>query len=464
MGWDLSDTGVTLMPMDPVDLLIACVTKLGAEDVEVTGPSHVNFTLWSIESLAYVQDGGRLRGSVFIDLDIPKEDMPEAVEWAAHQEVGGGKVEAAWVATDEDDGGCIRVVFERDLDPELIQADDPLGQDAYNLLLSWGGEAPDLDLVPPAALRASDPTRIAPTNAWLLIGSESSYPDPHDLMIDRANAAKGLYEGFWTAAKQTEPGDLLFFYFRGDRKAIHFVARAADNAYFDDLGSGAEWSRRQWWAHVTPMVEIEPIALGELRQITGPTVMQGRSGRYLRPEHAARLSELARPIGPDDAALLARILRPVVGRADHPNPATLDLAAWRALASGTFEREADVERLVVEPLLRLSLHGAEDVSVVKAYPAGRRIVDYVVLRRGVPACAIEVKLRVRRSRRGVWAECRDFEQACDYARRLSVPAILIDALQVHLIHEGASEPTKTLNRAVLLEADLQTIRRHALGL
>lgn len=450
--------------MEPIDLLIACIHKLGGEDLEVQEGNTVDFQLRDIPAFAYIQDGGRMRGSVFLDLDVPADEMAEAIDWAAQQSSRACRVDAFWRPAPDDDGGGIRLLFERELDPEGIAGDDPLGVEVDLLASSWYGEEQPEDRPPTTRLRASDPTVRQPTNAWLLMGSESSYPSEGDVDAMRRDAALGIYESSWTVAKQTEPGDLLFFYFSKPLKAIHFVARAVDHAYFEDIGNtGERWSGRQWWTHLTPMVEIEPIELAELQRVTGDMVMLGRSGRYLRPEHAAQLAALARSRVPDDASIHSRILQPVVGRADHPDPHTLDLHQWRQLPAGTLTLEADVERLIVEPLLRFALDEQADASLSKAHRVGPRIVDYVVLQDSRPACAIEVKLRVRRSRTAPWAQCKDFLQAADYGNRLSVPAILIDAFDIHLIPAGAPEPSRSFSRAVLLHEDLAVLRQHILG-
>lgn len=234
---------------------------------------------------------------------------------------------------------------------------------------------------------AGEWTLPSPTNAWLLMGGQDSYPTIGDLAQMRDDARVGRYDYAWTAAKQTEPGDLLFFYFTAPRKAIHFVARAVDRAYFDDIGPHeGPWRGRQWWVHITPMVEIEPVTISQLRDVTGNQVMLGGGGRYLRPEHADQLAALAQPARAKDAADLAQVLRRVVGRADHPDAGALDLAGWRLLPAGMFRLETDVEEFVVEPLLRLVLADEPGTEPSRAYPAGKRIVDYVVLRGGVPVC------------------------------------------------------------------------------
>ncbi len=449
--------------MESIELLSACIKMLGGEDLEVAEPNTVDFKLRGIPAFARVQDGGRLRGSVFVDTEIPADEMQEAIDWAGHQEASACRVDAFWHPEPETLGG-IRLLFERELDPESISVDDPLGQEADYLFASWYGEDMTAIRRSGGGFRASDPTRRDPTNAWLLMGGSDSYPTQDEIDETRQDAARGIYEYSWTAAKQTEASDLLLFYFTEPYKAIRFVARSVDHAYFDDIGpTHAKWSGRQWWAHITPMVEIEPIPLAQLRQITGEMVMLGGAGRYLRPEHAGQLAGRARALRPEDTQLLTQILKRVTGKADHLDPTTVDLPQWRSLASGAFRFEADVERLVVEPLLRMALEGQPGVGITRAYRTGARVVDYVVLQGARPLCAVEVKLRVRRSPTQPWAQSRDFLQAADYGHRLGVPAILIDAVAIYLIPAGAQEPSRSLTRSVFLDEDLGDVRQHILG-
>lgn len=449
--------------MEPLDLLVACVEKLGGDEIEIARADTVNFSLCDIGAFAYVQKGGRLRGSVFIDPAVPESEMAEAVEWAEAQSVHACRVDAAWASDVDADGGFIRLLFERDLDPEAIAADDPLATEADILAGSWYGEEPHQLSRVAVPLRASDPTRLAPTNAWLLMGRQRSYPTQADISEMNRDATLGIYENFWTAAKQTEPGDLLFFYFMDPHKAVHFVARAVDHAYFDDMGTIEEgWRGRQWWTHISPMVEIEPIPVGALRRVMGDMVMAGRSGRYVRPEHAALLAAGARAKDPRDSSLLERVLQPVVGRADHPDPTRLSLTQWRQIAAGSLSLEADVERLLVEPLLRMAFAAEPDVTVRKAYRIGSRIADYVLLEGSRPVCAVEVKQRIRKSPSGAWTGCKDFMQAAGYGQSLGTPAILMDAFNTYLIPRGASEPLLALRRSVFRDEDLRTLKSFVL--
>lgn len=452
--------------MEPVDLLIACVRKLGGENIKLADePNTVHFSLYEIGAFAYIKPAGRLRGSVFIDPEVPAEAVQEALDWADEQSPQSGRLDVGWVSDSDDDGAMIRLLFERELDPEVIRQDDPLADEADALFRSWWDEG-DGAVEPPArvSFQASDPTKKHPTNAWLLMGSEESFPSDELLQGIARDAAVGIYETVWTAAKQTEPGDLLFFYFSAPRKTVQFVARAAGHAYFDDDGPiGATWSGRKWWVPISPMVEVAPIPLAELHQVIGKKVMLGRSGHYVRPEHAAQLADAVRAVRPEDAPLLARILQPVRGRADHPDPATLDLSAWRDVAAGSLRLEADVERLLVEPLLRMTVGDLDDASVARAYRVDGKIVDYVVLRDDRPACAVEVKLRVRKAPTTPWGKCKDFEQAAGYGKLLGAPSILMDAFDIHLIPPGAKEPSLSIKRSAFLHEDLATLRSHTIG-
>ncbi|QGF22816.1 hypothetical protein [Raineyella fluvialis] len=455
--------------MDPLALLISCVEKLGGRDVSPSGPLTVDFSLDDIPAFASVQPGGRLRGSVFIsDSDEPVV-FEEAEEWRQRQFTASScRLDVAFTGevVEGVEQVLIRVLFERPLNPSAISDNDPLLEEAVALFDSWWGND---DLEPDKTacgvpFMPDDPTRIGPVNAWLLMGAEASFFTTGDLTPARADALCGIFESDWTAAKQTEPGDLLFYYFTEPYKAIHFVARAVDYAYFEDIGeTGESWQGKQWWCHTTPPVQIEPITLTQLQSVIGKTVMTGRSGRFMHPSHANELAALVRPLHARDAGDLIRVLRPVVGQADKPDPASMDLTAWRELAAGSLALEAHVERYLVEPLLRLALCDDPDVSTRKAFSIGPKVVDYAVIRGEDPTCVIEVKLRVRRPKSGAWADCADFMQAAGYGQALERNAILMDAFTIHLIPPGADNPSWNLDRHRLTDTDLAVIRDHLLG-
>lgn len=447
--------------MDPIDLLIACVQKLGGRNIVAADGVQVDFELDEIPAFAYVQEGGRLRGSVFITLHEPVS-LAEAEEWAkAQPRTAACRLDVLQNPADREGEGVIRILFERALDPFGIAVDDPLLGEASALFDAWWGRDidPHASVKPEGSFRGVDPCGRKPTNAWLLMGDDDSYFTPDDVSQARADAAQGIYETGWTAAKQTEPGDLLFYYFMAPLKAIHFVARAADNAYFEDIGDlEAKYRGRQWWVHTSPPVAIEPVPLQHLQEVIGKIVMKGRSGRYLRPEHVEDLTRRIRPLREEDGPELARVLQPVVGSAERPDPRTLDLATWRQLAAGSFALEAQVEQYIVEPLLRWAVAAAVNVVTRKAYPIGRRIADYAVIDGDDALAVVEVKLRIRKSRNGLWQDCKDFIQVTDYARSLRCPAILIDAISVHLIPLGADRPSWSVARRDFTQGDIEAVQ------
>lgn len=315
-----------------------------------------------------------------------------------------------------------------------------------------------------APFMALDSYAIQPKNAWLLIGGDDSYYSSRDLSEARKDAKVGDF-GTWTAAKQTEPGDLLFWYFTAPRKEIHFVGRAVDHAYFEDIGeTGAKWQGKQWWCHTTAPVAIEPITLADLKSILGNVVMLGKSGRYLHTEHANDLAARIRPRHARDRGELERVLRPVVGDPRLPDPALMDLDAWRGLAAGQLALENHVEQYLVKPLLRLALDSPPDDTTPRQYPVGHKLADYAVIQDNKPTCTIEVKLRVRKPPTREWAKCADFKQAVGYGTSLSCNAILMDAFEIHLIKPGADRPLRTLQRGQFTESDLADVRAHLLGL
>ncbi len=453
--------------MDNLDLLIACVKRLRGRNITVTDDSAVDFDLDDIPAFARIQSGGRIRGSAFIaQLDEPGI-FDDALSWASTQSrpmssrldvahspgtaIGEGK-------------GVIRVLFERPLDPFAISNNDPLFEEVGDLFDAWHCRRGALPAPPwggQAPYQFVDPVDIPPTNAWLLIGDDGSYPQEWELEDARADGLRGIYESTWTAAKQTEPGDLLLYYFTEPRKAIHFAARSADNAHFQDVGdTGSRYGGRQWWVHTSAPIEIEPITLHDLQDVIGPTVMRGKSGHYLRPEHAAALMARIQPSRAEHGDELSRVLASVVGRAEHPDPETIDPVAWRQLAAGSFPREAHVERFVVEPLLRWITEGTQPATVQKAYRVGHGVADYAVVDPEGPRAVVEVKLRIRRSGTGPWTECKDFLQVRRYMEGLRCPGLLIDATSIHLIQLGADEPFRSIARREVTDADLEAIIAH----
>lgn len=446
------------------DVLVACVRKLGGTDIEFGERGVVDFMLRGIPGFARQKDGGALRGSVWIDLEVPEDDMDAAFGLVEdYDALASGRLDAFPPEDLKGDVGAIRLLFERHFDPELISDNDPLGADAEAVWADWWG----VDAPAPTGLgklTAVDVSTKPPVNAWLLMGSRSSYPTVDEIGAARHDAARGIYEDTWTAPKQTEPGDLLFFYFMSPDKAVHFVARSAGHAFFAEAeDTGATWSRRQWWTHITPMVEIEPIPLAELLEVTGGTVMRSRAGKYLKPDAADALARLAQVKRPEDEPLLRQVLQPVSGPDFLPRPEGMTFEQWRQLNAGLFRLEADVEEFVVEPLLRFTLAEGESAGVAPQFRCGRGAVDYAVVADGTATCVVEVKLRVRRSPDSPWSSCKDFSQTMGYAERAGANAMLVDAFDIHLMRDGDTAPWRSFRREAMLDDDLAAIGRHLRG-
>lgn len=314
-------------------------------------------------------------------------------------------------------------------------------------------------------VRPDDPRDVAPVNAWLLYGGEDSFPTSAELKESREADRRGVFDFRWTAKKQVQVGDLVFLYFTDPRKEIHFVARATEDAYFENIGdTGQSWKGAQWWTTLTPPIQIEPIPLARLRAIAGNMVMLGGAGHYVRPDHADALAELVRPVRKRDTAALTKVLRPVVGRADLPDPKRMDFATWKQIAAGSLTLESEVERHIVEPLLRYLGSGGEGALTHQhRYAIGRKTADYALLGSGGPLAAVEAKVRINKRALEPWASSKDFQQAAGYGQSLECPALLIDAVDLHVIVPGASEPALSVSRQFATEEDLADLRK-ALGL
>lgn len=305
---------------------------------------------------------------------------------------------------------------------------------------------------------------VAPINAWLLIGDAKSYPTPGELKQMRR---KRRPTDVWTAPSQARAGDLLLFYFMAPVKEIRFAARASSNPFFNSaLGVNAERAvdPHQWWITHTPLHEVPPISFNELSEaLGGHLVLKGKPRHYLPPaviEHlATAMAERNGGAGLD--AALAQVLQTPVGDPDLPDPATVSLDSWTRMADGALKLERQVEQYVVEPLLRMALTAEVGLEWKQAYRIpGAGIADYAILRDGVPTGVVEVKLGIAEPGNARWADSSEFAQVKRYMDRLQVPGMLVDSRRAHLIHLGASAPTRSIDRITGTAQDLTAIARH----
>jgi hypothetical protein len=304
-----------------------------------------------------------------------------------------------------------------------------------------------------------------PTNAWLLIGDEASFPDQAEL--DYVRKHWRYDDSVWTSPKQAQPGDLLFFYFMSPAKEIRFAARAASYPYFDAAlvpNSLRNVSDKQWWVRYTPMVELNAVPYLRLQELMdGHLILRGRPVHYLPPVVANKILKLGAR-GRQLRAVDASVLQKPVGDPNLPDPSRMTLKRWRSLSQGPLQLERQVEEYVVEPLLRLALPQDSSISWKRAVRLQIGVPDYVVYRDGVPSCAVEVKVGVREARtRDRWSDSPDFRQVQRYARELGVGSALIDSNRVFLLGAKASKPKAVLLRKECSPDDLMRIGRHLSG-
>lgn len=346
----------------------------------------LTFTLEASEGVVQLKDcGTRLAGSVRIG--APGDDF---VRWVSEQQPPSSAA-FGWLLDDGAEDHPV-LLFERPLDEELGQ-DDPLPAELKAYKHAWTRRC---NVRPPAvpALRG-DPRDLEPQQAWLVVGDDASWPTEDELYEEADLGAVGIFRSVWTAAKQTQTGDLLLVYFMGSRKAVHFVARAASPAFYDaDIGvnSTGTPSDHQWWVFHTPLLPVEPITFKQLQLANGGhLILRGRSGKFLHPETVQALS--IAPAESDTTEEVEEVVRTPTGRADLPDPNGTDLATLSSIAAGALRLESDVSSHVVGPLLRHLLDGTALV-VEPEFPIGAKRADFMVLHGHRPVCVVEVKLAI----------------------------------------------------------------------
>jgi hypothetical protein len=402
----------------------------------------------------------RLRGHVCLER-LSMSQVLAANDWINRQESPrSGVLECVLLGRDEE-SVFLSLLFEQSIGGPAWN--DDLLEDARKYQHAWQErtEVSERSHGAPSHL-PGDPRDLAPVNAWLLKGKRASYPTESELGRDARAGDAGVFDSLWTVAKQTEVGDLALVYFLKPDSAVHFVARTASRAFFDRETIPDEGvSSAQWWAYLTPFIQIEPVPLATLRDLAhGHLLLHGGSGLYLRPDLIEGPAVKAKR--PEDEEALAHIWRVPVGRADLPRPEDLTMDQWRTLASGAMKLEANVSQYVVEPLLRSSLEGTH-LTWRPEYPVAKKSADYVVLDGDRPLCVVEVKLAVRESPDGVWEHSKDFAQMRGYAGSLQCRGILIDANRVVLVAEGSEKPFRIIDRRQATDQDLDAIRQHLTG-
>lgn len=429
------------------------------------GLNWVRFLSADAEIVANFMEGQsrvRIRAYLLNDDDtLPSDD--EVLSWVdAQPRPRTGIVEAA--RDDETERLTPRLVFER---PVAGFTTTHLEDDIFTYAEAWENRS-TAPLLPTVELEQGDPVSLAPQNAWLLVGDEASYPTPEDLDEDRADGAVGIFNTLWTAPKHGEVGDLVLVYFVRPRKAVCFVARLASRPFWRaDITVNADRpvDNHQWWAYLTPLVEVEPIDYSTLAAANNEfLLLRGRGGHYLNPGMIQQLR--FQPAQPDHEAELRAVTMTPRGHAQLPDPATMTFTDWRSIPNGLLPLEAKVSEYVLRPLVRF-VGGVDRVprivpTLLAEHRTAAGVVDFVICAGDTPLIAVEVKLATRHPSSGVWAESPDFRQLTRYMDALDTPGLLVDAHSIVIVHRNGT-PGQEIVRAGATPEDIEQLQELLFG-
>ena len=317
------------------------------------------------------------------------------------------------------------------------------------------------------------PQELAANNAWLLVSDEVSYPSPDAIAEMRADGAAGIYDTMWSAPRDGELGDLVLVYFTSPKDAACFVARLASRPFQrSDVEANAllPLDPYQWWAYLTELIEIKPIAYKTLPQSRNRYLsLKGGSGHHLSPETIRALSFDA--VSPERQSELDQLVQSPVGMEGWSHGVGATLEKWRQTAGGPLWREAEVSDQIIWPLVDLLLQvPASDTEtrfqpslgpmLTPKYPVRDGFVDFVFeygLER-VPVLAIEARLSLEGPVAGLWHGSPDFRQLTRHMAALQVPGLLVDAQRLLLVKPGADTPFAEIVRAEATWSDIAQIR------
>ncbi len=298
--------------------------------------------------------------------------------------------------------------------------------------------------------------RNAPTNAWLLIGDDASYPQEYELKEPWLATDPIL----WTAPRQVQRGDLAIVYFIAPRKAACFAARALQAPFLDpDFAVNSEQNvdQHQWWTTLSPLVPIPAVPFSRIQDLHGGhLILRGKPNHYLTP---AIIDGIVADSGALDAEQRSVLRRPV-GLEILPDPESMTLTELRTISAGPLTLESMVEQYVVEPFLRLTFPTSKRYATTRQYRIkGAGVADYAVSHDGSPVGVAEAKAGARRTVDGALTGSPDLAQIVRYCHATSVPGILIDSNEIHLIAPDGVV-TASHYRKQLRQNDLTAIRHH----
>lgn len=455
----MNEVGVPLEGLHPA--LRALRTCFPDRVDEIREPRWVEFYDSEFPDAVYVRANvDEPTGRVRIRLFLAAEDPTVVERWVnAQPQPHSGVIEWA----EEDDAFYPRLVFMRSADTSDWVA-DAMWNDLYRFKTAWINDRSVTTTDATPFVVENDPRSVDPENAWLLKGSEASWPDGEAIAEGRLADDRGVFSLLWTASRHTKPGDLALLYFIAPKKSVCFVARAASNAFFSsdiEVNATGPVADAQWWAYFTTPIAIHPITAGQLRTAAdGHLVLRGRSGQYLRPETVQRLE--IRALGEADAALVDAVCKVPTGNPNLPSPAKFVLERWRDVASGAVRNEDEVTRHLIRPLIEHVK--PRSWSVREQYRAGRGVgvPDLVVLDGEEPTMVIEVKRALRRTRTGGLTDSPDLDQLRRYQRALTLPGILADASHLLLL-DAEGVVVGQIERRSATPDDVNAVGVHMLG-
>ncbi|MBS1846837.1 MAG: hypothetical protein JST73_01030 [Actinobacteria bacterium] len=407
--------------------VVASITEIANGDLEPVG-GHVDgfmFTFANGESAGAVWFRDRL-GEPVIGLSVLVADdaldhdlLFRAVATYPHGDNGVGRLEAHL-----GDDGLVGI-----LAGEVVPLADATGERIRELFAALADMACEArDVLP---LRG-DPCDTDPTAAWLVMGDDDSYMTEENLReAERDLSRHGVFTTRWNASPKVRFGDLVLVYYRAPGKAVHFVARAASDAYFDahsDIEVTTDVAPAQWMVDLTVPIEIEPIDFATLERVAnGHLNLKGRSGKYLRPEAIDALDFVA--VDPELREELGWVTETPVGRPDLPDPEQMSLEQWCAVTAGALENEEQVSQYIVEPLIRLATPTLTAVPQVHLADGG---IAGFVLRDddGRDRWVVEVKQLIERRHGEGVTSTPAYNQLRRYQKTTGLPGLLIDAHRV----------------------------------
>lgn len=362
----------------------------------------------------------------------------------------------------------LEVADALDITPDRL-LDHPVAEALGGWLASFGSgrlvdpDRPDLQVrpatnLPGRTLREQSPlvsdTELAsilsapPTSTWIVTGTEQNFLTNDDLDETRT---------WWSAPQRVQPGDVVLIHFPAPLQGVHFVARAASYAHFDE---GTESIGRRkvetntWWVELTHVTEISPVRSTELQKaVGGRLVLRGKTAHHV-PHDAVRRLLRARPD--------LRAVVPIAARdARLPAPEVMSLHEWRLLAGGVLADEREVWNHVAAPAVRFAIGDLATLRETGSLAGG--LTGHVV--RGDDSIAAVVDVR-QRAHTPVgdddWAASDDVQHLLAELDDLDLPGLLVDAHHVHLFEPGAKAPKASITRRDATRRDVSTLRRHLL--